>query len=150
MNDNINGHETEDDKALKALFQEYNPEISDNSIFMQQLQENLKRVDLVRQHYHKERRYSGKALIAASVTGILVGFIFATIMPTVQGMTKVLPFIIQTATYTVSIDSLTIFSIISVAITIAASLAAYELFLFVCKRNTQHDIILHDSSFHSF
>lgn len=70
----------EDDK-LKSLFSNFEPELSSDSLFMNNLQHNLNSVEIVKQHTAEIRSRSKKAIAIAALVGFIVGFLFSLLLP---------------------------------------------------------------------
>lgn len=70
----------EDDK-LKSLFNDFNPELSSDVMFMHRLQKSLNAAEIVKRHSDKVRARSKKAVLIAVVVGFIVGFMFSLSLP---------------------------------------------------------------------
>ncbi len=70
----------EDDK-LKSLFNDFNPELSSDIMFMHRLQKSLNAAEIVKRHSDKVRARSKKAVLIAVVVGFIVGFMFSLSLP---------------------------------------------------------------------
>ena len=70
----------EDDK-LKSLFSNFEPELSSDFLFMNNLQRNLNSVELIKQHTVEVRSRSRKAVAIAAIVGFIVGFLFSLSLP---------------------------------------------------------------------
>lgn len=70
----------EEDK-LKSLFSNFEPEVSSDFRFMNDLQRNLNSVEIIKQHTAEVRSRSKKAVAIAAVVGFIVGFLFSLAVP---------------------------------------------------------------------
>jgi len=69
----------EEDK-IKDLFSSYNPKLSSDSLFMSRLQRNMKGVELLKQQTEAARHRNKTAVLAASISGFIVGILFTLLI----------------------------------------------------------------------
>ncbi len=62
-----------DDDKLKELFQNFNPELPSDSLFIARLRRSMNAVELVKERQAALRRKSRRAVAVAAVVGCLVG-----------------------------------------------------------------------------
>ena len=62
-----------DDEKVKSLFAGFNPELSDSDAFMARVTRGLDAVEIVRERYAEVQRRQRRALVAATLIGVLVG-----------------------------------------------------------------------------
>lgn len=70
-----------DDDKIKDLFANFNPELSSDSLFMNRLQRNMDRVELVHRHNAEQRSRNKKAVAIAAFIGFLIGSLFTLTLP---------------------------------------------------------------------
>lgn len=70
----------EDDK-LKELFGGFNPELSPDNRFMDRLLDNMRSVELIRQHNAEQHRRNRIAVAVAAFAGFLCGILFSLLLP---------------------------------------------------------------------
>ena len=70
----------EEDK-LKDLFEEFQPELTSDSLFMARLQKSMNAVEIVRQRQAETRRRGRLAVIVAAATGFAVGALLCLLLP---------------------------------------------------------------------
>lgn len=70
----------EDDK-IKSLFADFEPELTSDVQFMNNLQRSLTTVDIIRQHAAESRSRNKKAVVIGIVMGFIVGFLFSLLLP---------------------------------------------------------------------
>ncbi len=61
------------DPYLKDLFANYNPPLSDDEEFLNNLTQRLDTIEPARRYYSRERRHLHRSLVVAFLTGIPVG-----------------------------------------------------------------------------
>lgn len=70
-----------DDKNIRSLFSNFEPELSSDFQFINKLQRSLDSVEIIKQHSAEVRSRSRKAVAIAAVVGFIVGFIFSLSLP---------------------------------------------------------------------
>lgn len=70
----------EDDK-LKALFADFQPELSSDSLFMNRLERNMESVEIVKRRMEEMRARNRRAVAVAAIVGFVVGFLFSLTLP---------------------------------------------------------------------
>lgn len=70
-----------DDNKLKSLFEDYQPEISSDFIFMNNLQRNMDAMEMVRQHNIAMQRQNRRAVVMAAFVGFISGIIITLLFP---------------------------------------------------------------------
>jgi hypothetical protein len=73
-----------DEDRLKNLFNNFNPELSPDKLFMDKLQENLDLVEIIRQHNVDLKTQNIKACIIAALVGFIVGILFSFALPYIE------------------------------------------------------------------
>lgn len=66
---------------ISELFKGYNPDLSPDSLFMERLEHNLRAVDIVKQQLKASNRKNRLAIIAAAITGFIVGVVSVIAYP---------------------------------------------------------------------
>lgn len=75
-----------EEKRLKVIFKEYDPELSSRMAFMERLERNLNAVEIIHQENTKAVKRNRFAVILASMVGFLVGFVFSFALPYFNNM----------------------------------------------------------------
>lgn len=75
----------EDDK-LKALFADFQPELSSDSLFMNRLERNMESVEIVKRRMEEMRTRNRRAVAVAAIVGFVVGFLFSLTLPYLSGL----------------------------------------------------------------
>ncbi|MDE7402476.1 MAG: hypothetical protein K2M87_03590 [Muribaculaceae bacterium] len=70
-----------EENKLKSLFSDFNPELSSDFRFMNNLRRNLESVEIIKLHSAELRARHKKALILAAIVGFVVGFLFSLSLP---------------------------------------------------------------------
>ena len=70
----------EDDK-LKALFADFQPELSSDSLFMNRLERNMESVEIVKRRMEEMRARNRGGVAVAAIVGFVVGFLFSLTLP---------------------------------------------------------------------
>ena len=70
-----------EDNRLRDNFKDYNPDLSSDFSFMQTLERNLDKVEIVRRHNVEIHRRARIAVFVAAVAGFVTGVIFMLFMP---------------------------------------------------------------------
>ena len=70
-----------EDNRLRDIFKDYNPDLSSDFSFMQTLERNLDKVEIVRRHNVEIHRRARIAVFVAAVAGFVTGVIFMLFMP---------------------------------------------------------------------
>ena len=70
----------EKDNTLEDIFQNFNPELNDNAVFMQRLNRKLEAIEYLKQVQERQIRRYRYAVLAAFVMGIIGGGSFFTFM----------------------------------------------------------------------
>lgn len=74
-------HYDMEEKEIKSLFANFEPELSSDSRFMNKLQRNLNSVEIIKRHAAEVRSRNKKAVAIATVVGFIVGFLFSLSLP---------------------------------------------------------------------
>lgn len=69
------------DNDIKALFRDFNPELSSRLDFMARLERNLDAVEMVKQHNTANHRAGRRIAIMSGLAGVIVGMLLAMVMP---------------------------------------------------------------------
>ncbi|MDE7393663.1 MAG: hypothetical protein K2M80_04230 [Muribaculaceae bacterium] len=70
-----------EDEKLKSLFVDFDPEITSDARFMDNLQRNLNAVEIVRRHSAEVKVINKKAVVIAALAGLVVGFLLSLLLP---------------------------------------------------------------------
>lgn len=70
-----------EEDSLQNLFDNFNPELSSDDLFMNKLQKNLDSVELIRQYDAQLKVQSRKAVVIAAVVGFIVGVLLTLSLP---------------------------------------------------------------------
>lgn len=70
-----------EDEKLKTLFADFDPEITSDARFMDNLQRNLNAVEIVRRHSAEVKVINKKAVVIAALAGLVVGFLLSRLLP---------------------------------------------------------------------
>lgn len=78
------------DKAIRNLFQGFNPELRSSAKFMDELNERCRAVDMLREICQKKQRENRLAVIIASITGFITGILMTLAFPYIKEMMSAL------------------------------------------------------------
>lgn len=78
---NIDKKGSNDDKDLRGLFEEFNPEISPDYVFLNRLKDRLDSFEMIHQHNVKLACKRQRAVALAGFVGFLAGFFLALCLP---------------------------------------------------------------------
>lgn len=82
--------ETEEDRALAQMFDDFRPRLSDDDAFMDRLERSLDVIEYVRQLQERKLKRTRRAMLCAFGGGLVVGCaLYATLMPSGDGMPSV-------------------------------------------------------------
>lgn len=70
-----------EDEKIKAIFRDFDPEISSDTQFLARLQRSMESVELVKQHNLAARKRYKTAMLIAAVAGFVVGAVFTIVLP---------------------------------------------------------------------
>ena len=77
-----------EDKSLRELFNNFDPELSNDFQFMSRLKNNMDSVELVKKHNLELQRKNRKAVIIAASVGFLFGLLFSMFLPAIGEAVK--------------------------------------------------------------
>jgi len=69
------------DDDLRKLFEDFQPELSSDSLFLNKLQQHLDAVELIKRHNAALKKYSRTAVAIAACVGFVVGMVFTLALP---------------------------------------------------------------------
>ncbi len=72
----------EEDK-IKEIFSKFEPPLSGESQFLNRLEENMRSVELVREHSARVRSMNRKAVLIGVAVGFICGFLFSLALPAI-------------------------------------------------------------------
>lgn len=123
------------DDEIKKIFQEYDPELSSDYLFINRLKRNLDSVEIIKKHNSEQRKIYKKAVYIAVFTGFIVGFMLALFIPQLEEIImNMKPFVDYSSSLTISSDSLfVILWLIVGSVSVIFSYNAYELSIFLMK-----------------
>lgn len=89
-----NNHHNIEDEQLRRLFADFNPPISPASRFMERLERDMQRVEMVKEATLRLQRRNRVAVVLAALAGFVAGVVFMALYPvSANGWRKcVLPF----------------------------------------------------------
>ncbi len=70
-----------EEEKLKNLFEQYTPELSSDSMFLNRLQRNLDMVEYLKKHSEQSRRRSRLAIVIAGIAGFILGILVTLCYP---------------------------------------------------------------------
>lgn len=70
-----------DDDKITSLFQNFEPELSSESLFLAELESKMERVEIIKQHTAALKRRNRIAVIVAAACGFLMGIILTLLFP---------------------------------------------------------------------
>lgn len=73
-----------DDKELRNLFEDYQPEIKDDFKFMMRLRRNIDAAEIVRKQNERVIKRNRIALVLSTLLGFISGILFTIIQPSLQ------------------------------------------------------------------
>lgn len=79
-----------DDKKIKELFTAYDPKLSSDADFMENLARRMKTVELLKEKTAEMRRQNHLAVTIATITGFMAGIVFTLCFPYLSGMVEAL------------------------------------------------------------
>ena len=113
----------EADAQLRRLFADFNPPLSPASRFMERLERDMQRVEMVKEATRRLQRRNRVAVALAALAGFVAGVIFMALYPAfsrwMEGIRLSIPSLTAEASYMIWIVMLAL-------ITIGASLGTYE------------------------
>ena len=77
-----------EDKSIRELFNNFDPELSNDFQFMSRLKNNMDSVELVKKHNLELQRKNRKAVIIAASVGFLFGLLFSMFLPAIGEAVK--------------------------------------------------------------
>ncbi|MBD5183510.1 MAG: hypothetical protein HDS97_01260 [Bacteroidales bacterium] len=77
-----------EDKSIRELFNNFDPELSNDFQFMSRLKSNMDSVELVKKHNLELQRKNRKAVIIAASVGFLFGLLFSMFLPAIGEAVK--------------------------------------------------------------
>ncbi len=117
-----------DDEKIKDIFRDFKPELSSDFQFMSRLEQNLNAVEIARQQNSDLRRQCRRAVVLASICGIVAGLILGLFMPVATDWISTarisVPFI---SINSIRIDYTLIAWILSAGVSVIVALNAYEI-----------------------
>lgn len=125
-----------EDKSIRELFNNFDPELSNDFQFMSRLKNNMDSVELVKKHNLELQRKNRKAVIIAASVGFLFGLLFSMFLPTIGEAVKGM----QAGLHPGSFVSLLAVNYLPIALTIIAggsvfiSLNTFDLALYLLGR----------------
>lgn len=73
-----------EEKEIKSMFVNFDPELSSDSQFMNKLQRNLNSVEVIKRYTAEARSRNKKAVAMAAIVGFIVGFLFSLSLPYIR------------------------------------------------------------------
>lgn len=125
-----------EDKSIRELFNNFDPELSNDFQFMSRLKSNMDSVELVKKHNLELQRKNRKAVIIAASVGFLFGLLFSMFLPAIGEAVKGM----QAGLHPGSFVSLLAANYLPIVLTIIAggsvfiSLNTFDLALFLLGR----------------
>ena len=121
------------DDKISELFKDYNPGLSSDSLFMERLEHNLRAVDIVKQQLKASHRKNRLAIIAAAITGFIVGVVSVIAYPYLSEIVlKIITNAAFTADFLTDYTDTVVFCMIAI-ITGLLSYFAYDTTLILTK-----------------
>ena len=126
-----------EDKSIRELFNNFDPELSNDFQFMSRLKNNMDSVELVKKHNLELQRKNRKAVIIAASVGFLFGLLFSMFLPAIGEAVKGM----QAGLHPGSFVSLLAANYLPIALTIIAgasvfiSLNTFDLAIALMRRN---------------
>lgn len=118
-----NNHHNIEDEQLRRLFADFNPPMSPASRFMERLEHDMQRVEMVKEATLRLQRRNRVAVVLAALAGFVAGVVFMALYPVFsQWMEEVriaIPVVTAEAGYMIWIVMLAL-------LTIFASLGTYK------------------------
>lgn len=125
-----------EDKSIRELFNNFDPELSNDFQFMSRLKNNMDSVELVKKHNLELQRKNRKAVIIGASVGFLFGLLFSMFLPAIGEAVKGM----QAGLHPGSFVSLLAANYLPIALTIIAggsvfiSLNTFDLALYLLGR----------------
>lgn len=119
-----------DDKELKNLFADFNPELSSGQQFMEHLQQSLATIELVRAHTLAMKRRNRQAVTIAAVCGFVMGVVVTMLVPIVSQWLGTLSFTLNLKPEAAfEVDYTVVGWILAAGVCMISALNAYEIAL---------------------
>ena len=119
----------EEDK-IKDLFQDFQPRLSSDTLFLSGLKKHMEAVALVKRHAAAARRRNRIAVAVAALSGFVAGVIFTLLMPLLGDRASALKFSLPSIGIpSVTFDSQIITWTIMAALSVTIAVNAYEITL---------------------
>ena len=123
----------ENDKIIK-LFEDYNPDLSSDHLFINRLKRNLDSVEMIKKHNSEQKAIYKKAVAIAGVAGFITGFLFSLYIPVLIGALQKINLSINVDSSFLTDNNYIVLSWMLVgAATLFISFNAYELSLSLMK-----------------
>lgn len=126
----------EDDK-LKNLFTGFNPQLSDDNLFMSQLERSLQAVEFAKNHCAEVKRQNRLAIIISAIVGFICGVTFTLCYPYLLNMLEGIKAVSTDVAWMINqYGSLMVWTVCSIA-TCLLTFVGYDISLFALTARRQ-------------